>query len=279
MPKAKDKTKRRRIEELEEDSPPSQSRRRGASQLVDDDEIEEVDCTQTGKSQSQKTQNYKELSKEELKRKTSDVARYLLFTDRKKYPVKRGDITKNVLKEHAKSFNEIFDHAKKNLNKVFGIEVEEIDVGKSRGYILVDGVKSEEQHELIDWGDDLPKMGLLMVVLGMIFMCDHVITESKLWHMLKKLGIEPKKEHEVFGDSEKLISQEFVRQCYLDRKKVLGGDEAAYEYRWGARAEKELTWRQALKFVSEIYGTQMEDWTAQMKEITAKEESDTKGQQ
>lgn len=277
MPKAKDKTKRRRIEELEEDSPPSQSRRRGASQLVDDDEIEEVDCTQTGKSQSQKTQNYKELSKEELKRKTSDVARYLLFTDRKKYPVKRGDITKNVLKEHAKSFNEIFDHAKKNLNKVFGIEVEEIDVGKSRGYILVDGVKSEEQHELIDWGDDLPKMGLLMVVLGMIFMCDHVITESKLWHMLKKLGIEPKKEHQVFGDSEKLISQEFVRQCYLDRKKVLGGDEAAYEYRWGARAEKELTWRQALKFVSEIYGTQMEDWTAQMKEITAKEECDTKG--
>lgn len=277
MPKAKDKTKRRRIEELEEDSPPSQSRGRGASQLVDDDETEEVDCTQTGKSQSQKTQNHKELSKEELKRKTSDVARYLLFTDRKKYPVKRGDITKNVLKEHAKSFNEIFDHAKKNLNKVFGIEVEEIDVGKSRGYILVDGVKSEEQHRLIDWGDDLPKMGLLMVVLGMIFMCDHVITESKLWHMLKKLGIEPKKEHEVFGDSEKLISQEFVRQCYLDRKKVLGGDEAAYEYRWGARAEKELTWRQALKFVSEIYGTQMEDWTAQMKEITAKEESDTKG--
>ena len=34
--------------------------------------------------------------------------------------------------------------------QVFGIEVEEIDVGKSRGYILVDGVKSEEQHELID---------------------------------------------------------------------------------------------------------------------------------
>ena len=29
-----------------------------------------------------------------------------------------SDITKNVLKEHAKSFNEIFDHAKKNLNKV-----------------------------------------------------------------------------------------------------------------------------------------------------------------
>ena len=46
------------------------------SQLVDDDEIEEVDCTQTGKSQSQKTQNYKELSKEELKRKVCWMSSY-----------------------------------------------------------------------------------------------------------------------------------------------------------------------------------------------------------
>ena len=39
---------------------------------------------------------------------------------------------------------------------------------------------------------------------------------------------------------------------YVDRKKVLGGDEAAYEYRWGSRAEKELTKRQVLHFVSEV---------------------------
>ena len=39
---------------------------------------------------------------------------------------------------------------------------------------------------------------------------------------------------------------------YVDRKKVLGGDEAAYEYRWGSRAEKELSKRQVLQFVSEV---------------------------
>ena len=38
----------------------------------------------------------------------------------------------------------------------------------------------------------------------------------------------------------------------MDRKKVLGGDEAAYEYRWGSRAEKELSKRQVLQFVSEV---------------------------
>ncbi|KAJ7336006.1 Melanoma-associated antigen G1 [Desmophyllum pertusum] len=161
--------------------------------------------------------------------------------------------------------------------EVFGIEVEEIEVGKSKGYILVDGAKTEEEDQLIDWGDDLPKMGLLMVVLSLIFMSDHVITESLLWHTLKKLGIEPKVEHKVFGDPEKLKSQEFVRQCYVDRKKVLGGDEAAYEYRWGSRAEKELTKRQVLQFVSELYDTQMDDWASQMKEIIAEEEKAING--
>jgi len=38
----------------------------------------------------------------------------------------------------------------------------------------------------------------------------------------------------------------------VDRKKVLGGDEAAYEYRWGSRAEKELSKRQVLQFVSGV---------------------------
>jgi len=273
MPKAKDKTKRRRILQIEDDHP-SQSQRPGTSSQVngEDDEME-VDPTQTGKTQK----SQKELSKDELNRKVAELVRYLLFMDRKKYPIKRGDITKNVLKEHSKAFNQVFDHAKKSLQKIFGIEVEEIEVGKSRGYILISSDKGEGQDELIDWGDDLPKMGLLMVVLSLIFMSDHVITESLLWHTLKKLGIESKVEHEIFGDPDKLISQEFVRQCYLDRKKVVGGDEAAYEYRWGSRAEKELTKRQVLQFVSELYDTEMESWTSQMKEILAEEEQAVNG--
>lgn len=271
MPKAKDKTKRRRIEEIEDDDP-SQPQRPSSSQVIEEEEIE-VDCTQGGKSQK----SQKDLSKDELNRKVSELVRYLLFMDRKKYPIKRGDITKHVLKEHSKAFSQVFDHAKKTLQKVFGIEVEEIEVGKSKGYILVTGDKGEGQDKLIDWGDDLPKMGLLMVVLSLIFMSDHVLTESLLWHTLKKLGLEPKVEHEVFGDPDKLISQEFVRQCYLDRKKVVGGDEAAYEYRWGSRAEKELSKRQVLQFVSELYDTEMESWTSQMKEILDEEQQAMNG--
>lgn len=274
MPKAKDKTKRRRVEELEDDGS-SQSQRSGRSSQrnEEEDDNDNIDCTQTGKSQK----SQKELSKDELNRKVSEWVRYLLFMDRKKYPIKRADISKNVLKEHAKAFNQVFDHAKKNLQKVFGIDLVEIEVGKSKGYILINHDKSGAHGDLVDWGDDLPKMGLLMVILSLIITSDHVITESLLWHTLKKLGIEQKTEHEVFGDVDKLISQEFVRQCYLDRKKVIGGEETAYEYRWGQRAEKELSKKRLGLFVSEIYGTEVESWTPQMREIFNDEEQAVNG--
>ena len=50
----------------------------------------------------------------------------------------------------------------------------------------------------------------------------------------------------------KLLSFGF---SYVDRKKVIGGDEAAFEYRWGSRAEKERSKRQVLQFVSEVQTT------------------------
>lgn len=269
MPKAKDKTKRRRVQEIE-DGHCSQSQRSGRSnQRIDEDEDEaETESTQVGRSQK----SHKELSKDELNRKASELVRYLLFMDRKKYPIKRADITKNVLKEHAKAFNQVFERAKKDLQKVFGIDVVEIEVGKSKGYILIN--ESIAQGNLIDWGDDLPKIGLLLVVLSLIITSDHdfVITESQLWHTLKRFGIEPKAEHKVFGDADKLISQEFVRQCYLDRKKVVGGDETAYEYRWGQRAEKELSKKKLGLFISEIYGTELESWSSQMRDLFSDEE-------
>lgn len=269
MPKANDKTKRRRVQEIE-DGHCSQSQRSGRSnQRIDEEEEEaETESTQIGRSQK----SHKELSKDELNRKASELVRYLLFMDRKKYPIKRADISKNVLKEHAKAFNQVFERAKKDLQKVFGIDVVEIEVGKSKGYILIN--ESIAQGNLIDWGDDLPKIGLLLVVLSLIITSDHdfVITESQLWHTLKRFGIEPKAEHKVFGDADKLISQEFVRQCYLDRKKVVGGDETAYEYRWGQRAEKELSKKKLGLFISEIYGTELESWSSQMRDLFSDEE-------
>ncbi|KAK2548674.1 Non-structural maintenance of chromosomes element 3-like protein [Acropora cervicornis] len=259
-----------------EDGHCSQSQRSGRSnQRIDEEEEEaETESTQIGRSQK----SHKELSKDELNRKKSfqnDEDWLLCYRDSALGGRVIQDITKNVLKEHAKAFNQVFERAKKDLQKVFGIDVVEIEVGKSKGYILIN--ESIAQGNLIDWGDDLPKIGLLLVVLSLIITSDHdfVITECKyaqLWHTLKRFGIEPKAEHKVFGDADKLISQEFVRQCYLDRKKVVGGDETAYEYRWGQRAEKELSKKKLGLFISEIYGTELESWSSQMRDLFSDEE-------
>jgi len=68
MPKANDKTKRRRVQEIE-DGHCSQSQRSGRSnQRIDEEEEEaETESTQIGRSQK----SHKELSKDELNRKVS----------------------------------------------------------------------------------------------------------------------------------------------------------------------------------------------------------------
>ncbi|XP_032221507.2 non-structural maintenance of chromosomes element 3 homolog [Nematostella vectensis] len=267
MPKAKDKTRKRRVDTDDDEIPASQQtqgRRKGQKQRqqhADDDE--------NSPSPTQKNQ----LSGAELDRKVAETTRYLLFADRKKIPIKRADITKHVLKEHSKAFSQVMELSTKQLHKVFGIELVEVEgSGKAKVYMLLDKLDREEMHEMLDWGDESPRMGLLMLVLSVILMSDNIMNEASLWHFLKKMGLEPKKEHEVFGDPEKLIAQEFTRQGYLERRKVTGGEEATFEYSWGSRSNKELTKRKVLEFVSEIYGTDIEVWTSQLKDIEDEEQ-------
>ncbi|EDO48369.1 predicted protein [Nematostella vectensis] len=290
MPKAKDKTRKRRVDTDDDEIPASQQtqgRRKGQKQRqqhADDDE--------NSPSPTQKHQ----LSGAELDRKVAETTRYLLFADRKKIPIKRADITKHVLKEHSKAFSQVMELSTKQLHKVFGIELVEVEgSGKAKVYMLLDELDREEMHEMLDWGDESPRMGLLMLVLSVILMSDNIMNEvystsqtlnlrwvennnktnnnyTSLWHFLKKMGLEPKKEHEVFGDPEKLIAQEFTRQGYLERRKVTGGEEATFEYSWGSRSNKELTKRKVLEFVSEIYGTDIEVWTSQLKDIEDEEQ-------
>ncbi|XP_031561295.1 non-structural maintenance of chromosomes element 3 homolog [Actinia tenebrosa] len=272
MPRAKKQGKRKSLDSDEEEEEATQSQTQsqrkgkgkgpGKRRTHDDD-----DASQAFQSQKEK------LSGAELDRKVAETVRYLLFCDKKKIPIKRADISKNVLREHARSFPQVIEQVKKQLQKVFGISLEEIEgTGKTKSYILIESIDCEEKHGMIDWGSDSPKMSLLMVILSLIFMSENMITEAHLWHTLKKLGLEQKVEHPVFGDPEKMISQEFLRQGYIEKKKIVGGDETSYEYRWGQRAFKETSKRQVLEFMSEIYGTESSVWTSQIKEIEQEEQ-------
>ncbi|XP_072344015.1 non-structural maintenance of chromosomes element 3 homolog [Scyliorhinus torazame] len=110
-------------------------------------------------------------------------------------------------------------------------------------------------------------MGLLMVILSIIFMKGNVVKDSLLWHTLKKLRVDPSERHADFGDVKKLITEEFVKQKYLDYSRVLHTDPVEYEFRWGARATKETSKLKVLEFVAKMHNDQdPKTWATQYKE-------------
>ncbi|GCB83721.1 hypothetical protein scyTo_0024315 [Scyliorhinus torazame] len=73
--------------------------------------------------------------------------------------------------------------------------------------------------------------------------------------------------HADFGDVKKLITEEFVKQKYLDYSRVLHTDPVEYEFRWGARATKETSKLKVLEFVAKMHNDQdPKTWATQYKE-------------
>ncbi|XP_051865092.1 necdin-like 2 [Pristis pectinata] len=185
--------------------------------------------------------------------------------EQRKVPVKRKDIIKNVLKEYRSRYCEIMKRAGRVFSQVFGMELVEIDT-KTHAYILINKLE-RVQGDCMNWGDATPKMGLLLVILSVIFMKGNSVKDSLLWHTLKKLRVDPSERHEEFGDVKKLITEEFVKQKYLDYSRVPHTDPVEFEFRWGPRAARETSKMKVLDFVAKMHGEQdPKTWVAQYKE-------------
>ncbi|NP_001016930.1 NSE3 homolog, SMC5-SMC6 complex component [Xenopus tropicalis] len=215
-------------------------------------------------SLSQAQRNLQNHSQEQINLKVGEVVQYLLIKDQKKLPIKRADIVRNVVKEYKDIYPEIFRRAQIALQQVFGFQLEEIDT-KSHIYILTNKLQ-RVQGDGMRVDENTSKLGLLMVILSLIFMKGNTAKESAVWEMLRRLRIEPAEKHSDFGDVKKLITEEFVKQKYLEYSKVLHTDPVEYEFRWGQRAFKETSKMQVLEFVSKIQQKDPKSWTTQYKD-------------
>ncbi|XP_061423094.1 non-structural maintenance of chromosomes element 3 homolog [Lethenteron reissneri] len=202
------------------------------------------------------------ISQKQLEQKVSEVIQYILTVDQKKIPIKKSDISKNVLKDHRSLINTVMKMVIKKLNEVFGMDLVEID-SKLHSFILVNNIPNSGEA-LADSANE--KLGLLMLLLSIIFMKGGVLKCAKLWYVLKKFGIDQSTHHIVFGDVKKLIMEEFVRQKYLKCSRVLHTDVPEFEFRWGARAECEVTKMKVLEFTAKMYRNAPTDWASQYKE-------------
>lgn len=199
-----------------------------------------------------------------LQGRANDLVKYLLVKDQTKIPIKRSDMLKDIIKEYIDVYPEIIERASYSLEKVFGIQLKEIDKNDHL-YILLSTLEPTDAG-ILGTTKDSPKLGLLMVLLSIIFMNGNRSSEAVIWEVLRKLGLRPGIHHSLFGDVKKLITDEFVKQKYLDYARVPNSNPPEYEFFWGLRSYYETSKMKVLKFACKVQKKDPKEWAAQYRE-------------
>ncbi|XP_040902931.1 necdin-like 2 [Toxotes jaculatrix] len=239
----------------------SQSRRPPGT-LVSQEEDDDPSFTQPSTSQIQR--GLEKLTPAQVDQKTAEVVQYFLVKDQKKIPIRRADLVKHVVKEYRNIYPEIMKRATRTFDQVFGLKLVEIDP-KNHMYILVNKLETAEGASPINSPTN-PKMGLLFVILSVIFMKGGVVRENLIWNTLKKLRVDPGEKHEEFGDVKKLVTDEFVRQRYLEYLRIPHTEPAEHEFRWGLRADEEVSKPKILEFMGQLHEQDPQSWSQQYRE-------------
>ncbi|KAI1899901.1 hypothetical protein AGOR_G00066540 [Albula goreensis] len=243
---------------------PSSQNRTVRSSLAQDDGPEDLSFTQPSSSQVQR--GLERLTPAQVDRKGHKVkpvvsgsllifrwqklVQFILIKDQKKVPIKRADIVRHVVKEYRNIYPEIMKRVTRTFEQVFGLNLVEIDIAHSRitcEHHLKQNINKLETEskrkpgELASMSLGDHRTGLLFVILSIIFMKGGVVKESVVWNTLRKLRVEPGEKHEDFGDVKKLVTEEFVRQKNLEYVRIPHTDPVEYEFRWGLRAETEVS--------------------------------------
>ncbi|XP_047700039.1 putative MAGE domain-containing protein MAGEA13P [Prionailurus viverrinus] len=183
------------------------------------------------------------------------VAKLLQFLSGKyvaKKPITKAEMLKSI-KEHKNHFPVIFKKACECMEIVFGLEVKEVDP-INHSYVLIktldltyDGMLSDDQG--------MPKTGLLILILGVIFMEGDHAPEDRIWRVLSEIGVYAGRKDFIYGEPRKLITEDLVQEKYLVYQQVPHSDPPRYELLWGPRAHAETSKMKVLQFFSKVTGT------------------------
>ncbi|XP_026223125.1 necdin-like 2 isoform X2 [Anabas testudineus] len=238
-----------------------QSRRQPSTFMAQEEDDDDPSFTQPSTSQVQR--GLEKLSAAQVDQKTAEVVQYFLVKDQKKIPIRRADLVKHVLKEYRSIYPEIMKRAARTFDQVFGLKLIEIDT-KNHMYILINKLETAEGAPPINPSN--PKMALLFVILSVIFMKGGVVKENVIWNTLKKLRVDPADKHEEFGDVKKVLTDEFVRQRYLEYVRIPHTEPVEHEFHWGQRADLEVSKAKILEFIGQLHEQDPQSWIQQYRE-------------
>ncbi|XP_011815200.1 PREDICTED: melanoma-associated antigen B3 [Colobus angolensis palliatus] len=185
--------------------------------------------------------------------KTKMLVQFLMEKYKMKKPIMKADMLKIVQKRHENHFPEILKKASFNMEVVFGVDLKKVDSTKD-SYVLVSKMDLPN-NGMVTRGRGFPKTGLLLNLLGVIFMKGNCVTEEKIWEFLNKMRIYDGKKHFIFGEPRKLITQDLVKLKYLEYRQVPNSNPARYEFLWGPRAHAETSKMKVLEFWAKVNQT------------------------
>ncbi|XP_008585189.1 PREDICTED: melanoma-associated antigen B10-like [Galeopterus variegatus] len=202
--------------------------------------------------------------------KATMLVRYLLYKYERKEPVTKTDMLRNVIKTDKNHFPEILSRASRYLELIFGLDLKEVDPNRSL-YVLINKLDLSCDARVND-KTGLPKTGLLMTVLAVIFSKGNCATEEQIWEVLNMMRIYDGVEHVIFGEPRKLLTEDLVKENYLEYRQVPNSDPPSFEFLWGPRAYAETSKMKVLEFYSKIHHTVPSDFPSLYEEALRDEE-------
>ncbi|XP_030886748.1 LOW QUALITY PROTEIN: melanoma-associated antigen B17 [Leptonychotes weddellii] len=188
-----------------------------------------------------------------LTRKAGILVHFLPYKYKMKEPITDAEILKVINKKYKEQFPEILKRTTERLELVFGLELKEVDPS-SHSYTFVSKVGLPTEGRLSD-GVGFPKNGLLMPLLGVIFMNGNGATEEETWEFLNVLGVYAGRRHLIFGEPRKLITKDLVQEKHLEYRQVADSDAPCYEFLWGPRGHAEASKMKVLEFLAKVSNT------------------------
>ena len=134
----------------------------------------------------------------------------------------KEDILKIIYQSHHDRFAEILKRASECTELVFAVDLKEVD-SVVPCYNLVSKLKLPNNGR-VRGRRGLPKTGVLMNLLGMIFLKGNCAAEEDIWKYLDTMRVYAGRKHFIFGEPRKLITKDLVRLKYLEYRQVANSD-------------------------------------------------------
>ncbi|CAF0831847.1 unnamed protein product [Adineta steineri] len=199
---------------------------------------------------------------------------YILVHSSKPQIIKRLDWNNSVLRpmgfDGRKHFSSVHKHVVRALNNTFGYKL--VADEKHDGYILVNGLKKGPlEHRPLTNSNQYSKYALLMIIIACLKRAGGEMTSTDFWAILgetfsirneesSRLTIN---QHKIFGDVQKLIKVDFVKEGYLilEQAKDLTGDTPTQTVKLGFRAQHEFPDDSLEEFIEKVeqYGIESDE--------------------